>query len=83
MTTTYEVSTPDGVLHTIDALTHVRDSNGLTLLSDGGKAVAMFPVFSWMRQVPAVVESTDTASSNNASETTTSGEVVAPAASGE
>lgn len=47
--TKYEVSTPDGVLHQIEAVTHTRDTNGLTLLVDGGKAVAMFPVFNWMR----------------------------------
>lgn len=49
----YEVKTPDGVLHDIEAVTHVRDSNGLTLLGDEGKTVAMFPSFSWMRLVPA------------------------------
>lgn len=57
--TKYEVSTPDGVLHRIEAVTHTRDTNGLTLLVDGGKAVAMFPVFNWMRvadvQADAVV----------------------------
>lgn len=75
----YEVSTPDGVLHRVEAVTRVRDSNGLTLLVEGGKAVAMFPVFNWMRLVNVVV---DTGTSST-SETTTSGEVVAPAASGE
>lgn len=78
--TQYEVSTPDGVLHTIEAATHVRDSNGLTLLIDGGKSVAMFPVFNWMR-VQSVVA--DTSASTNTSETTASREVAAPAATGE
>ncbi|MCO7563559.1 hypothetical protein NJI34_00260 [Pseudomonas sp. S 311-6] len=84
--TTYEVGTPDGILHTIEAITHVRDSNGLTLLVDGGKAVAMFPVFSWMRLASSVVEpgtGTTEVISTEAGETTTSGEVAAPAASGE
>ncbi|QBF27168.1 hypothetical protein EXN22_16260 [Pseudomonas tructae] len=60
--TSYEVSTPDGVLHLIEAVTHVRDSNGLTLLVDGGKAVAMFPVFSWMRMSAQVAASPEAGS---------------------
>ncbi len=43
----YRVKTDDQT-HVIEAFTHTRDSNGLTLLTDGGKAIAMFPTFSWM-----------------------------------
>ncbi|MDH0042445.1 hypothetical protein [Pseudomonas juntendi] len=77
----YEVSTPDGVLHNIEAATHVRDSNGLTLLVDGGKAVAMFPVFNWMRLVTVVLD-TGTGSSTSTTDPSSS-EVVAPSLNGE
>lgn len=85
--TQYEVKTPDGLVHRIEAVTHVLDSNGLTLYVSAGAAAAIFPKFDWMRQVQAVVAdpatSTDDASTTSAGETTTSGEVVAPAATGE
>ncbi|MCE0853009.1 hypothetical protein LU689_24155 [Pseudomonas asiatica] len=83
--TQYEIKDTDGQVHRIEAVTHVLDSNGLTLYASAGVVVAIFPKFAWMRQVQAVVESTsstDTAS-GEAGETTTSGEVVSPAASGE
>ncbi|MFJ1336772.1 hypothetical protein ACIKP7_01370 [Pseudomonas caricapapayae] len=78
--TKYEVSTPDGVLHRIDAVTHTRDTNGLTLLVDGGKAVAMFPVFNWMR-----VAAAETEAGAAPKESAESGEVgtTSPAAEGE
>ncbi|MNC03779.1 hypothetical protein D3C81_1680850 [compost metagenome] len=82
----YEIKDPDGQIHRIEAVNHVLDSNGLTLYASGSAVVAIFPKFAWMRQVQAVVAdpatSTDTGSTN-AGETTTSGEVVAPAATGE
>lgn len=82
--TQYEVKDPDGVVHRIEALNHTNDSLGLTLYAAGSAVVAIFPKFAWMWQVQAVVAGTaaDTASSS-AGETTTSGEVVAPAATGE
>ncbi|WP_442108198.1 hypothetical protein [Pseudomonas sp. NUPR-001] len=84
MTVTYEVKDPDGQVHRIGALTHVLDSNGLTLYATAGVVVAIFPKFAWMRQVQAVVTETTTDSSvTDAGEATTSGEVVAPAATGE
>lgn len=83
----YEVKDPDGQVHRIEAVTHVLDSNGLTLYATGSAAVAIFPKFAWMRQVQAVVADsatgTDDTSTTNAGETTPSGEVVAPAAAGE
>ncbi|MFV3290183.1 hypothetical protein ACNFBR_15730 [Pseudomonas sp. NY11955] len=78
----YEIKDPDGQIHRIEAVGHVLDSNGLTLYATGSAVVAIFPKFSWMRQVAAVVDTTDTASTD-AGESTTSGEVVAPAATGE
>ncbi|AGA72640.1 MULTISPECIES: hypothetical protein [Pseudomonas] len=78
----YEVKTADGVVHRIEAITHTNDSLGLTLYGQAGSTVGIFPKIEWMRLVPAVVESSDTASSN-AGETNTSGEVAAPAATGE
>lgn len=77
--TKYEVSTPDGVLHIIEAVTHVRDSNGLTLLVDGGKSVAMFPVFTWMRQTATVIDTPAVTLPTS----TASAEVSTPAATGE
>ena len=78
--TQYQVKDPDGVVHRIEALTHVLDSNGLTLYASAGVVVAIFPKFSWMRQQQAVVEEpTSTTDSSG----TDSGEVVAPAATGE
>lgn len=53
--TQYEVKDPDGQVHRIEALTHVLDSNGLTLYASAGVVVAIFPKFAWMRQVQAVV----------------------------
>lgn len=78
--TKYEVKTPDGVVHRIEASTHVLDSNGLTLYVDGGKAVAIFSKFEWMREAVAdtVVEVGLGASADSGA-----GEVVAPVASGE
>ena len=78
----YEVKTADGVVHRIEAITHTNDSLGLTLYGSAGSTVRIFPKIEWMRLVPAVVESSDTASSN-AGESTTGGEVAAPAATGE
>ncbi|AXQ48905.1 MULTISPECIES: hypothetical protein [Pseudomonas] len=78
----YEVKTADGVVHRIEAITHTNDSLGLTLYGQAGSTVGIFPKIEWMRLVPAVVESTDTASTSSG-EATTSGEVVAPAATGE
>lgn len=77
--TQYQVKDPDGVVHRIEAVTHVLDSNGLTLYASAGVVVAIFPKFSWMRQQQAVVEE----SATEAGESTDSGEVVTPAASGE
>lgn len=83
----YEIKDPDGQIHRIEAVNHVLDSNGLTLYATGSAVVAIFPKFAWMRQVQAVVADpatgTDDTSSTSAGETTTSGEVVAPAATGE
>lgn len=79
--TQYQVKDPDGVVHRIEAVTHVLDSNGLTLYASAGVVVAIFPRFSWMRQLQAVVD--ESPSTTDAGETTTSGEVVAPAATGE
>lgn len=82
--TQYQVKDPDGVVHRIEAVTHVLDSNGLTLYASAGAVVAIFPRFSWMRQLQAVVEEqTSTTGTTSADETSTSGEVVAPAATGE
>lgn len=53
--TQYQVQTPDGQVHRIEAYTHVLDSYGLTLYASGSAAVAIFPKFDWMRQVQAVV----------------------------
>ncbi|MNJ61497.1 hypothetical protein D3C77_572890 [compost metagenome] len=77
--TRYEISTPDGLLHRVDAMTHVRDTNGLTLYVEGGKAVAMFPMFNWMR-VATEDAAVPTEPEANA---TGAGEVASPAASGE
>ncbi|MCE0854017.1 hypothetical protein LU689_29390 [Pseudomonas asiatica] len=77
--TQYQVKDPDGVVHRIEAVTHVLDSNGLTLYASAGVVVAIFPKFSWMRQQQAVVED----SATEEGESTDSGEVVTPAASGE
>jgi hypothetical protein len=76
----YEIKDPDGQVHRIEAVNHVLDSNGLTLYAYGSSVVAIFPKFAWMRQVQAVVADT---TSTDTSESTTSGEVVAPAATGE
>jgi len=78
----YEVKTADGVVHRIEAITHTNDSLGLTLYGQAGSTVGIFPKIEWMRLVPSVVESTDTASTTTG-ESTTSGEVVAPAATGD
>ena len=78
----YEVKTSDGVIHRIEAVTHTNDSLGLTLYGSAGSTVGIFPKIEWMRLVPAVVETTDTGSTD-AGDTATSGEVVTPAASGE
>lgn len=75
----YEIKDPDGQIHRIEAVTHVLDSNGLTLYASAGVVVAIFPRFSWMRQQQAVVED----SATEAGESTDSGEVVTPAATGE
>ncbi|WP_136474537.1 hypothetical protein [Pseudomonas sp. DG56-2] len=82
--TQYEIKDTDGQVHRIEAVTHVLDSNGLTLYASAGVVVAIFPKFAWMRQVQAVVadSSADSTSAPSAEETT-SGEVVAPAATGE
>lgn len=78
----YEVKTTDGVVHRIDALTHVLDSNGLTLYVTAGSAAAIFPKFEWMRQSAQVAEAPVTTLPSTA-EATDSSEVSAPVASGE
>ena len=78
--TKYEVKTSDGVIHRIEASTHVLDSNGLTLYVDGGKAVAIFAKFEWMREAAA---ETAAVVEPEAPADTGSGEVVTPVASGE
>lgn len=78
--TNYEVKTADGVLHSIEAVTHVHDSFGLTLYLSEGRAAAIFPKFEWMRQTAVAAEQAPTAGTTS---TTTSGEVVVPAATGE
>lgn len=77
--TQYEVKDSDGQVHRIEAVTHVLDSNGLTLYASAGAAVAIFPKFAWVRQVQAVVAD----NTSTGTESTTSGEVVTPAATGE
>lgn len=77
----YEVKTPDGLMHRIEAVTHVHDSNGLTLYASAGAVVAIFPKFEWMRQSTAVAE--DSAGPGQLPGDSSSGEVAAPAASGE
>ncbi|MNM07769.1 hypothetical protein D3C81_178210 [compost metagenome] len=77
----YEVKTADGVVHRIEAVTHTNDSLGLTLYGQAGSTVGIFPKIEWMRLVPAVVEVAEPAT--DAGETTTSGEVAAPAATGD
>lgn len=75
----YEVKDPDGQVHRIEAINHTNDSLGLTLYAAGSAVVAIFPKFAWMRQVQAVVAQPEApANTDNGS-----GEVVAPAASGE
>lgn len=78
--TQYEVKTADGVMHSIEAVTHVHDSLGLTLYLPAGRAAAIFPKFEWMRQKAVAAEQAPTAGTTS---NTTSGEVVAPAATGE
>ncbi|WP_442108705.1 hypothetical protein [Pseudomonas sp. NUPR-001] len=78
--TKYEVKTADGVIHRIEASTHVLDSNGLTLYVDGGKAVAIFAKFEWMRE--AATE-TSVAVQPEAPADSGAGEVVTPVAGGE
>lgn len=75
----YEVKTPDGVVHRIDALTHVLDSNGLSLYVTGGGAAAIFPKFDWMRQTAKVIETPAVTLPS----TTENAEVSTPAATGE
>lgn len=75
----YEVKTPDGVVHRIDALTHVLDSNGLTLYVTAGSAAAIFPKFDWMRQVAQVVDTP----ANTLPSSTDNAEVSTPVAAGE
>lgn len=77
--TQYEVKTADGVLHSIEAVTHVHDSFGLTLYLSAGRAAAIFPKFEWMRQTAVAAEQAPATGTTS----TTSGEVVAPAATGE
>lgn len=56
MATTYEVKTPDGLMHRIEAVTHTLDSNGLNLYAANGVVTAIFPRFEWMRQDHVVAE---------------------------
>lgn len=79
--TQYEVKTTDGVLHSIEAVRYVHNSFGLTLYLSAGRAAAIFTKFEWMRQTAVAAEQAHT--SGTTSTTTTSGEVVAPAATGE
>lgn len=77
--TQYQIKDTDGQVHRIEAVTHVLDSNGLTLYASAGVVVAIFPKFAWMRQVQAVVEqSTETIATDSTTE-----EVASPVASGE
>lgn len=79
----YEVKTADGVVHRIEAVTHTNDSLGLTLYGQAGSTVGIFPKIEWMRLVPALVESVDTAGTSDTGEPDTSTEVAAPVATGE
>lgn len=51
----YEIKTPDGQIHRIEAMNHTNDSLGLTLYMTGSAAVAVFPKFEWMRLTQNVV----------------------------
>lgn len=75
--TQYQVKDPDGVVHRIEAVTHVLDSNGLTLYASAGVVVAIFPRFSWMRQLQAVVEEIATPVEEPAGDAGTSSPVAA------
>lgn len=75
----YQVKDLDGVVHHIEAVTHVLDSNGLTLYSSVGVVVAIFPKFAWMRQTQAVIAQPE----EQAKAVSGSDEVAAPAATGE
>lgn len=73
----YKVNTGDQT-HAVTAFTHVRDSNGLTLVSEGGKQVAMFPSFNWM-----LVTESESAETPATEEPSGDSSVTSPAASGE
>ncbi|WP_332774424.1 hypothetical protein [Pseudomonas sp. ESBL1] len=73
----YEVKTFDGVVHRIEAVTHVLDSNGLTFYANGGVVEAIFPKFEWMRQAQAAVEETATPVEETAGDAGTSSPPVA------
>lgn len=75
--TKYEVKDPYGQVHTIEASSHVLDSNGLSLYVSAGVVAAIFPAFAWMRQVQAV------ASDQVAGTESASAEGVGQAATGE
>lgn len=45
----YEIKTSDSTIHQVTAVTHIRDSYGLTLYAEGGQVAAMFTTFDWMR----------------------------------
>ncbi|WP_207877459.1 hypothetical protein [Pseudomonas sp. 32_A] len=82
----YEIKDPDGQVHRIEAVTHVLDSNGLTLYASAGVVVAIFPKFSWMRQQQAVVKepvSTGEAGNTEPEEPAHGAEVASPVAAGE
>lgn len=78
----YKVSTGEGssaYMHIVTANTHVRDSNGLTLINALGQQVAMFPTFNWMLVDEAEKKEAATTEPKATEEETTS----SPAASGE
>lgn len=77
----YKVNTPDGRTHVVEAYTHVRDSNGLTLVAEGGKQVAMFPAFNWM--LVSEAEKSEEQAPANETPATDESSVTSPAASGE
>ncbi|MDA3152277.1 hypothetical protein JR313_20190 [Pseudomonas aeruginosa] len=51
----YEVKTSDGIVHKVEANTHIIDSIGLHLYAEAGRVVAVFRTFEWVCVTPAVV----------------------------
>lgn len=79
----YEVKTSDGVIHRIEAVTHTNDSLGLTLYGAAGSTVGIFPKIEWMRLAPAVVDSTESASTDAVASTGGVEATSSPVAEGE